>query len=116
MLGFRIVGTLLLKGFVHFHSIGRKFADRGIGGMSNHHPRWAIHARIWARGYRVFGPHFLPLIVVLGLNLSVVGCAGTGRLPAEPLSVASKISVEIPDVRFYPDTDKQRMAVFAAQS
>lgn len=84
--------------------------------MSNHDPRWAIHAGIWARGFRVFSPHFLPLIVVLGLNLIVVGCAGTDRLPAEPLSIASKLSVDIPDVRFYPDTDKERMAVFAAQS
>ena len=84
--------------------------------MPNHDPRWAIHSRIWARGFRIFGRHFLPLIVVLGLNLIVVGCAGTDRLPAEPLSIASKLSVDIPDVRFYPDTDKERMAVFAAQS
>jgi predicted acylesterase/phospholipase RssA len=84
--------------------------------MSNHDPRWAIHARIWPRRLRVFGPLFLPLIVVLGLTLIVVGCAGTDRLPAEPLSIASKISVDIPDARFYPHTDKERMAVFAAQS
>ena len=84
--------------------------------MLNHDPRWAIHAGIWARGFRVFDSHFLPIIVVLGLNLIVVGCGGTDRLPAEPLSIASKISVDIPDVRFYPDTDKERMAVFAAQS
>ena len=87
-----------------------------MGGMPSHGPRWAIHVWIWARGFRVFDPHFLPLIAVLGLNLIVIGCAGTDRLPAEPLSIASKLGVDIPDVRFYPDTDKERMAVFAAQS
>lgn len=87
-----------------------------MGGMPCHGPRWAIHVWVWARGFRVFGPHFLPLIAVLGLNLIVIGCAGTDRLPAEPLSIASKLGVDIPDVRFYPDTDKERMAVFAAQS
>jgi hypothetical protein len=72
--------------------------------MSNHDPRSAVRAGIWARGFRVFGPLFLPLMVVLGLNLIVVGCASTERLPAVPLSIVSKISIDIPDARFYPDT------------
>jgi predicted acylesterase/phospholipase RssA len=84
--------------------------------MSNHDPRWSVRAEIWAREFRVFGAFLLPLMVVLGLNLIVVGCASTDRLPAVPLSIASKINIDIPDARFYPDTDAQRMAVLGVQA
>jgi predicted acylesterase/phospholipase RssA len=84
--------------------------------MSNHHPRWKIHAGIWARGLHVFGPLFRPLIVVLALNMIVVGCASTDRLPAVPLSIAGKINIDIPDARFYPDTDVERMSALGLQA
>jgi Patatin-like phospholipase len=84
--------------------------------MSNHDPRSAVRAGIWARGFRVFGPVLLPLIFVLGLNLIVVGCASIDRLPAVPLSIASKINIDIPDARFYPDTDVERMAALGVQA
>ena len=76
--------------------------------MSNHDPR-AVRAGIWARGLRAFGAFLVPLIVVLGLNLIVVGCGTTDRLPAVPLSIASEINIDIPDARFYPDTDAERL-------
>jgi len=80
-----------------------------IGGMSNHDPRPAVRAGIWARRFCGFGAFIFPLIVVLGLNLIVVGCASTDRLPAVPLSIAYKVNIDIPDARFYPDTDVERM-------
>ena len=80
-----------------------------IGGMSNHDPRPAVRAGIWARRFCGFGAFIFPLIVVLGLNLIVVGCASTDRLPAVPLAIAYKINIDIPDARFYPDTDVERM-------
>ena len=55
-------------------------------------------------------------MIVLGLNLIVVGCASTDRLPAVPLSIASKINIDIPDARFYPDTDMERMAALGVQA
>jgi Patatin-like phospholipase len=78
--------------------------------------RWASHAEIWTNGFRVLSRISLPLIVVLALNLIVVGCASTDRLPAVPLSIASKVNVDIPDARFYPDTDAQRMAALGLQA
>ena len=84
--------------------------------MPNHDFRWAVRAGKCARGLRVFGSPFLPLIVVLGLNLIVAGCASTDRLPAVPLSIASKINIDIPDARFYPDTDMERMAALGVQA
>jgi len=84
--------------------------------MSNHYPGWAVRAGIWTREFRVFGRLFLSLLVVLGLNLIVVGCASTDRLPAVPLSIASKINIDIPDARFYPDTDVERMAALGVQA
>lgn len=54
-------------------------------------------------------------IVVFALNF-VIGCASTDRLPPVPLAMASKISVDIPDARYYPDTDGQRMAALGLQS
>ncbi|MGH9419785.1 MAG: patatin family protein, partial [Thermoanaerobaculia bacterium] len=56
------------------------------------------------------------MIFVLALDLSVTGCASTDRLPPVPLSMASKINVDIPDARFYPDTDGQRMAALGLQA
>ena len=58
----------------------------------------------------------LALIVVLVLNSFVVGCASTDRLPPVPLAMASKVNVDIPDARFYPDTDGQRMAALGLQA
>ena len=55
-------------------------------------------------------------MVVIGLNLIVVGCGTTDRLPPVPLSIASKVKVDIPDARFYPDTDGQRMAALGLQA
>jgi predicted acylesterase/phospholipase RssA len=52
----------------------------------------------------------LAIILVFALNLLLVGCASTDRLPPVPLAMASKVNVDIPDARFYPDTDGQRMA------
>jgi predicted acylesterase/phospholipase RssA len=58
----------------------------------------------------------LALAVVFALNLIVIGCASTDRLPPVPLAMASKISVDIPDARYYPDTDGQRMAALGLQA
>ena len=80
----------------------------GVAGVS----RWANHVE-WTRGFRHV---FLPLIFVLGLNFGVTGCASTDRLPPVPLSMASKINVDIPDARFYPDTDGQRLAALGLQA
>ena len=55
-------------------------------------------------------------IVVFALIFFVVGCASTDRLPPVPLAMASKISVDIPDARYYPDTDGQRMAALGHQA
>ena len=81
--------------------------------MSNYDLRSVVRAEIWAREFRVFGALLLHLMVVLGLNLIVVGCASTDRLPPVPLSIASKISIDIPDARFYPDTDTERMTALS---
>ena len=58
----------------------------------------------------------LALTVVFALNFLVIGCASTDRLPPVPLTMASKISVDIPDARYYPDTDGQRMAALGLQA
>jgi hypothetical protein len=56
------------------------------------------------------------LILLVGFNFIVVGCGTTDRLPPVPLSIASKVKVDIPDARFYPDTDGQRMAALGLQA
>ena len=56
------------------------------------------------------------LIFVFTLDFFLVGCASTDRLPPVPLAMASKVNVDIPDARFYPDTDGQRMAALGVQS
>ena len=44
------------------------------------------------------------------------GCATTERLPAVPLSLASSAApLDIPDARFYGDTDAERMSALATQ-
>ena len=77
---------------------------------------WASRAEVWKQAVRTFRPLFPLLIVVLGINSVVAGCAGTDRLPPVPLSIASKVNIDIPDARFYPDTDGQRMAALGYQS
>lgn len=68
------------------------------------------------RGRSDIGRISIAWIVVLALNFVVIGCASTGRLPPVPLAMASKISVDIPDARYYPDTDGQRMAALGLQA
>ena len=58
----------------------------------------------------------LALISVLALSLFATGCASSDRLPPVPLAMASKVNVDIPDARFYPDTDGQRMAALGVQA
>ena len=82
---------------------------KGAYGVS----RWANHAETCTRGFRRL---CLPSIVLLGLNFIVVGCASTDRLPPVPLSIAFKVNIDIPDARFYPDTDAQRMAALGLQA
>jgi hypothetical protein len=67
---------------------------------------------------RSFGTYgvSLALILIFALNSLLVGCASTDRLPPVPLAMASKVNVDIPDARFYPDTDGQRMAALGLQS
>ena len=74
---------------------------------------WANHAETCTRRFHRLS---LPFIVLLGLNFIVVGCASTDRLPPVPLSIASKVNIDIPDARFYPDTDAQRMAALGLQA
>lgn len=48
--------------------------------------------------------------------LALAGCATTERLPAVPLSLASSaVPLDIPDARFYGDTDGERMSALATQ-
>ena len=70
-------------------------------------------AETWTRRQRHVS---VPLIRVLALTLVVAGCASTDRLPPVPLSMASKINIDIPDARFYPDTDGQRMSTLGLQA
>ena len=58
----------------------------------------------------------LTLTVGFALSFFVIGCASTDRLPPVPLAMASRINVDIPDARFYPDTDGQRMAALGLQA
>lgn len=53
-------------------------------------------------------------LLLLGIVLS--GCATTDRLPPVPLSLASSaVPLDIPDARFYADTDSERMSTLATQ-
>jgi hypothetical protein len=72
-------------------------------------------AGVFGRGRSISRISFA-LIFVFALHSFVVGCASTDRLPPVPLAMASKVNVDIPDARFYPDTDGQRMAVLGVQS
>jgi len=64
---------------------------------------------VFGRG-RSIGRISFVLIFVFTLDFFLIGCASTDRLPPVPLAMASKVNVDIPDARFYPDTDGQRMA------
>jgi predicted acylesterase/phospholipase RssA len=64
---------------------------------------------VFGRG-RSIGRISFALIFVFTLDFFLIGCASTDRLPPVPLAMASKVNVDIPDARFYPDTDGQRMA------
>ena len=72
-------------------------------------------AGVFWRG-RSIGRISFVLIFVFTLDFFLVGCASTDRLPPVPLAMASKVNVDIPDARFYPDTDGQRMAALGVQS
>jgi predicted acylesterase/phospholipase RssA len=54
---------------------------------------------------------------MLAASIALAGCATTERLPAVPLSLASSaVPLEIPDARFYDDTDVERISALATQS
>jgi predicted patatin/cPLA2 family phospholipase len=56
-------------------------------------------------------------LVSLALALLLAGCATTERLPAVPLSLASSaIPLDIPDARFYSDTDAGQVSALATQA
>ena len=45
------------------------------------------------------------------------GCASTDRLPPVPLALAAQINpLDLPDARFYPETDGERLAALGLQS
>src|SRR6476469_7825321 len=72
-------------------------------------------AGVFWRG-RSIGRISFVLIFVFTLDFAVIGCASTDRLPPVPLAMASKVKVDIPDARFYPDTDGRRMAALGVQA
>jgi predicted acylesterase/phospholipase RssA len=48
---------------------------------------------------------------------ALAGCASLDRLPPVPLSLAKQVNpLDIPDARFYPETDADRLAALALQS
>ncbi|MFA5900450.1 MAG: patatin-like phospholipase family protein [Hyphomicrobium sp.] len=54
---------------------------------------------------------------MLALGLTLAGCAATERLPAVPLSLAaSAVPLDIPDARFYGDSDIDRVSALATRS
>lgn len=54
---------------------------------------------------------------LLALSLALGGCATTDRLPPVPLSLASSaIPLDIPNARFYADTDAAQIAGVARQT
>ena len=59
----------------------------------------------------------LALSILFGIGLSIAGCASTDRLPAVPLALAAKTNpIDIPNIRFYPDTDADQIAAVALQA
>lgn len=55
--------------------------------------------------------------LISSVGLALVGCASLDRFPAVPLALAAKTSIlDIPDARFYPDTDTEQMTTLALQS
>lgn len=56
------------------------------------------------------------IVSSLAFVVMLAGCATTERLPAVPLSLASSaVPLDIPDARFYGDTDGERMSALATQ-
>lgn len=56
-------------------------------------------------------------ILVCGLLALLSGCGSPDRLPAVPLALSAQASVlEVADIRFYPDTEGERMAAFAMEA
>jgi predicted acylesterase/phospholipase RssA len=71
-----------------------------------------VGRRVAARhaGFRICG-------AMLALGALLAGCATTDRLPAVPLSLAaSAVPLDIPDARFYGDTDVERISTLATQA
>lgn len=58
------------------------------------------------------------LALISGLALLILGgCATTERLPPVPLALASAAGpIEIPDARFYPDTDGSKLEALGARA
>lgn len=57
------------------------------------------------------------LVGLLVTALVLAGCATPQRLPAVPLSLAADaVPLDIPDARFYADSDVERMSLLANQS
>lgn len=58
-----------------------------------------------------------PYLCLLFVSLVLAGCATPQRLPAVPLSLASSaVPLDIPDARFYADSDVERMSALANES
>jgi predicted acylesterase/phospholipase RssA len=58
----------------------------------------------------------IALSVVCAFAVLAAGCATVGRLPAVPLSLsASAVPLNIPDARYYADTDTDRMSALATE-
>lgn len=78
--------------------------------------------RLWSRccGWRERSRRVVRAAAGIVSSLAFVamlaGCATTERLPAVPLSLASSaVPLDIPDARFYGDTDGERMSALATQ-
>lgn len=61
--------------------------------------------------------HLAPFVALLVTALVLAGCATPQRLPAVPLSLASNaVPLDIPDARFYADSDVDRISLLASQA
>ncbi len=61
--------------------------------------------------------HLAPFVALLVTALVLAGCATPQRLPAVPLSLASDaVPLDIPDARFYADSDVDRISLLASQA
>ncbi len=70
------------------------------------------------RVYTVVADHPVRLTVAgLLLAVAAAGCGSTERLPAVPLALAGKSNpIDVPDLRFYPDADHERLVALARKS